>query len=104
VRWLRPDYPAPDAAAPVQDEAELAQQPAAAAATQAVAAAKAVWPRAMRDPVGAVRHHLAQQPHTTACLARQFKRQPHAKVAAVLDALESLGHVESDEATYPLPG
>lgn len=104
IRWLRPEYQNPSAAAaPEQSEAELDDTtdfesvPAVAAA-----AGKLTWPKQMREQVTAVRHALSQSPLPTDALAAQFKRSPKVAVQAVLDALEELGMVQQDADQYRL--
>ena len=57
---------------------------------------KAVWPKAMRDQVAAVRAALGSQPQSVEAIAAGFKRKPVAPVLAVLDALEALGLVRRE--------
>ena len=93
IRWLRPEYQAPDAG---QISANL---PAAATKTRTPAAAtsaagKQSWPKSVREQIEAVRSQLGAAPQTTDALATFFKRKPTKSVAQVLSALEGLGHVQ----------
>nr|MBP8175546.1 hypothetical protein [Sphaerotilus sp.] len=125
VRWLRPDYQNPGAAAalaasqsqaPSQLEAERGGGAAGTAGAEEgegaegeapaapVAAGKLAWPRSMREQVAAVRSALAHQPLTAEAIAARFKRAPRAAVLAVLEALEELGMVVGEEGAYRLQG
>ncbi|MFW6342844.1 MAG: class I SAM-dependent DNA methyltransferase, partial [Halothiobacillaceae bacterium] len=75
VRWLRPDYQAPEAAqGGIQTAADLQVDPAQAATV--TPAAKANWPRDMAGQVAAVRDALASGPQDCAQIAAGFKRRP----------------------------
>ena len=125
MRWLRPDYQNPGAAAalaasqslaPSQLEAELVGGAAGTSGAEEVegaegeapaapvAAGKLAWPRSMREQVAAVRSALAHQPLTAEAIATRFKRAPRAAVLAVLEALEELGMVECEDGAYRLQG
>ena len=94
VRWLRPDFQAPEAA---QTGAALESRPEAAAEAAAEPAKKPAWPKAMPEQVEAVRRALAIGPQTTEALAAHFKRKPAKSVAQVLAALEVLGQARQTE-------
>ena len=59
VRWLRPEYQAPDA---VQTEADLVEHPEAVVEVTAVPAQRPTWPKSMPDQVNAVRNLLVIGP------------------------------------------
>lgn len=104
IRWLRPEYQNPAAAAaPQQIEVELPDEenltPIAATAS-----GKLVWPKNMREQVSAVRTVLQKQNAPCESIAAQFKRSPTIAVKAVLDALEELGLVNRDGEIYQLRG
>jgi hypothetical protein len=84
VRWLRPEFQAGIAAAPVQREL-----PAPAAA----AAARQSWPRELPDQFKAVRNALAAEtaPAAAEQVASHFVRARRDRVAEVLETLVSLG-------------
>ncbi len=91
IRWLRPEFQAPQAArraAPTQVEMEVAAPVAAAQA-----AAKRAWPKALPEQVQAVRGALAAQgaPASSAQIARTFKGARAGRVDEVLMALAALG-------------
>ena len=109
VRWLRPAYQHPGSAAPGPQAAidtpdDATAEPAASAGTvgkpPTAAAAKAAWPKTMRDQIAAVLASLHPAPLTAAAVAATFKRSPMASVQAVLDALEDLGRVHQDAGLY----
>ncbi len=101
IRWLRPDYQAPDAApeqtqlAATNDDAEEATAGAATATTT-----KHPWPKTLQAQIRAIRAELTTTPMTAQALASRFKRNPEKSVQEVLDALQEIGVVteESGEA------
>ncbi|HBM84580.1 MAG TPA: SAM-dependent methyltransferase [Halieaceae bacterium] len=95
VRWLRPEYQAPDAAQLGADLAATESPEAVATAASQPAARKQAWPKSLRDQIEAVRGQLALAPQATDTLAAAYKRKPAKSVAQVLSALEGLGHIES---------
>ena len=102
IRWLRPEFQAPDAAAEA-DETTLGDQlQIAAKTTTAETAGKLIWPKVMQDQVRAVREQLAIAPMPIEGLAGQFKRKPIKSVQPVVDALESLGVVSLEAGLYRL--
>jgi hypothetical protein len=84
IRWLRPEFQAGIAAAPVQREMEVAP---------AVAAARQSWPRELPDQFKAVRDALASEgaPAAAEQVASRFVRARRDRVAEVLATLVSLG-------------
>lgn len=99
VRYLRPDYQAPDA---TQAGVELPGAAADEAAEKETAAAKPTWPKAMRDQITAVRGALSRAPMANEELASQFKNKPRKSVSVVVDALESLGMIVEEDGRYRL--
>ncbi len=99
VRWLRPEYQAPEAT-----QTTTAFERGADAPTKAPAepAKKPTWPKAMPDQVEAVRRLLAIGPQTADTLAGQFKRKPTKSINQVLGALEVLGQAWRDGDTWHL--
>jgi hypothetical protein len=96
IRWLRPEFQAPQGAATQTDlsgadVADDEEKPAAAPA------AKEAWPKALQEQVKVIRQHLSTVPMSAEALAERFKRKPVGNVQAVLDALEELGVVQADE-------
>jgi hypothetical protein len=91
IRWLRPEYQAPEA---TQTSAELSLETVERTAV-AKAQGKQVWPKTMPEQVAIIRTTLAKGPQTLDVLAAQFKRKPIKGVEQVLGALQVLGHAES---------
>jgi len=99
IRYIRPDYQAPEA---TQAGAKLADVAAAKATEIESSAAKPAWPKAMRDQITAVRSALGKAPMAQDELAGQFRNKPRKSVAAVVEALESLGMITRDGKRYRL--
>ena len=100
VRWLRPDFQAPEEVRrkPRQEAFEIAQAEPAAAPT-----AKTAWPKDMAAQVATLRRTLERQPGPidARTLARQFKNARHDRVRQILDSLVVLGHARQvDENRY----
>ncbi|WP_018866189.1 MULTISPECIES: DNA methyltransferase [unclassified Thioalkalivibrio] len=93
IRWLRPDYQAPEA---TQTTATLEAKPEAAADTPTEPAKKPTWPKSMPDQVEAVRRLLTIGPQTPEALATHFKRKPTKSITQVLAALQILGQATTD--------
>lgn len=88
IRWLRPEYQAPDA---VQTEVDIAPK-AAAAKTEAVTSkGKSTFPKAIPDQLRVLREALAGSSHTTESLAALFKRKPVKSVEEGLQSLVAVG-------------
>ncbi|MEC9305889.1 MAG: class I SAM-dependent DNA methyltransferase, partial [Pseudomonadota bacterium] len=94
VRWLRPDYQAPEEAAPTQKEL---QSTTAEASAPAADKTKTTWPKDLATQVTLLRDMLAQSPHSAESLAAQFKRKPLKGVNEVLSALAALGQAQQDD-------
>ncbi|WP_081136181.1 DNA methyltransferase [Halomonas sp. BC2] len=99
VRWLRPDYQAPEEAAPTQKEL---QSTTAEASAPAADKTKATWPKDLATQVTLLRDMLAQSPHSAESLAAQFKRKPLKGVNEVLSALAALGQAQQDDEHWRL--
>ncbi len=91
VRWLRPDYQAPESD---QTEAEFKADKTAAPDQAAAPVKKPTWPKDIPAQVEAVRRLLEIGPQTTEAIATHFKRKPLKGVTQVLAALEALGHAK----------
>ena len=103
IRWLRPEYQAPDES-PEQGKLDTGdkQQPAQTAAA-AASSKKPTWPKTLQAQIRAVREQLETAPMDAATLASQFKRKPEKAVTQVLDALADLGMVnQADNKTFSL--
>lgn len=98
VRWLRPEFQAPRAAAkPTQEELEIAPAEAKAAAPK-----KHPWPKALPEQVQAVRAALAARAHPAAAsdLARTFKGARTDRIEEVLATLAALGQARVSEGRF----
>lgn len=89
IRWLRPEYQAPDYRPPVEAADELALAGGAGVAEDNVIA----WPTALPEQVSAVRAVLTSAPAPLAAndIARAFRGKRAASVRPVLDALTNVG-------------
>ncbi|WP_253452418.1 DNA methyltransferase [Halomonas sp. Y3] len=97
VRWLRPDYQAPDA---TQIGAELATEQAKAPLAAAPAAkGKTTFPKSHPEQLKVLREALAERPHTVESLAELFKRKPRKSVEEGLLSLAAVGRAELEETT-----
>jgi len=88
VRWLRPDFQAPGAAAPVADRLDLGE-----AAPAPAGAIILPWPKTLPEQVSAVAQVLAGAgaPLSSRDIARAFAAKRAATVTPVLDALAAIG-------------
>ena len=99
VRWLRPDYQAPDAE---QQQANPEQTSLASNNTQpaespgAINIASITWPKTLQAQIQAIRTQLASTPMDASTLSARFKRKPHKAISEVLSALIDLGMVRLD--------
>ncbi len=93
IRWLRPDYQAPEA---TQTTATLEAKPEAAPETPTEPAQKPTSPKSMPEQVKAVRRLLAIGPQTPEALTTHFKRKPTKSLTGVHAALQILGQATTD--------
>jgi hypothetical protein len=93
VRWLRPDYQAPEA-----EQTTVAKEKITDGTTEVASepSKKPTWPKSMPDQVEAVRRLLAVGPQSADVLAGHFKRKPTKSINQVLAALQVLGQAEQD--------
>ncbi len=91
IRWLRPEYQAPQGTAMQTSFEETTDDDEAKPA--AAPAAKEAWPKPLQEQVRIVRQQLTHLPLSADSLADRFKRKPVQNVQSVLDALEELGMV-----------
>ena len=96
VRWLRPEYQAPDA---VQTEVNIAPKAALEKTEAATTKGKATFPKAIPDQLRALREALAERSHTTESLAELFKRKPRKSVEEGLQSLAAVGVAEYEPET-----
>lgn len=97
VRWLRPDYQAPDA---TQTGADLEQAEVAETAVAAPAEKKPTFPKDMAKQIEAIREALATGPQDTETLAARFKRKPVKAVTQVVNALAALGLIRDESGRW----
>lgn len=93
VRWLRPDYQAPDA---VQTEVDVAPKAAVEEKKASTSKGKGTFPKAIPDQLRVLREALAERSHTTESLAELFKRKPKKSVEEGLQSLAAVGIAEFD--------
>lgn len=93
IRWLRPEFQAPQDARPIQVEMEIGEPEMAAGAVQV---GRRPWPKSLPERVQAVRSALAAQSGAIAArdLAKEFKGTRGAQVETLLKALAALGHTQ----------
>ncbi len=96
VRWLRPEYQAPDEA-PEQARIEAGDEDQTAAPETVAPTKKLAWPKTLQARVRAVRDQLTTAPMDPATLAARYKRKPEKSVSQVLEALSELGMVRAEE-------
>lgn len=103
VRWLRPDYQAPDA---TQVDSELATDQVEAPKAVAVTKSKTAFPKSMPEQIRVLREALADRPHTTESMAELFKRKPRKSVEEGLQSLVAAGiaQYEEDSGTWYAAG
>ena len=88
VRWLRPEFQAPGAVAPVSGTLDLGDAPAGPTGATILP-----WPKSLPDQVSAVAQLLAGAgaPMSSREVARAFAAKRQATVTPVLDALAAIG-------------
>lgn len=98
VRWLRPEFQAPDVVPPEARQEAIDLGEVAPAVAAVAPAKKPAWPKDLPAQVQAVRGALAAQPMPVGAeaLARTFTRARTARVAEVLQTLAALGQVQGD--------
>ncbi|PPI83055.1 SAM-dependent methyltransferase [Marinobacter maroccanus] len=96
VRWLRPEYQAPDA---IQTEVDIAPKAAASKMEAVTSKSKAAFPKAIPDQLRVLREALAERSHTTESLAELFKRKPIKSVEEGLQSLVAVGVAEYEAST-----
>ena len=105
IRWLRPEYQAPEQT-PEQSELATGDKDAAPASRHpgpdpGASAKKQIWPKTLQAQIRAVRNQLETAPMDAAALAANFKRKPEKSVTQVLEALTELGMVrQTDSGQY----
>jgi len=98
VRWLRPDYQAPDSEQ-TSSKLDLDDD---ATETAEVATTSQNWPKSMPEQVTVIRDLLATAPRSLEALAAQFKRKPVKSIEPVLAAMQVLGHARLSDGQWRL--
>jgi hypothetical protein len=98
IRWLRPDFQAPNATA-AQQQTDTSTDVEDADAAIPVVATKLIWPKVMQDQVKVVRELLAAAAMSADALTAQFKQKPKG-VQEVVDTLVALGMVREEQGVY----
>lgn len=97
VRWLRPDYQAPEA---TQVSAELTTEQAEATTAAAPATkGKMAFPKSLPEQLKLLRETLAERPHTVESLSELFKRKPRKSVEEGLLSLAAVRLAEYEKET-----
>jgi len=100
IRWLRPEYQAPEEAAAEQGQLETTTGDAdtdKATKRPSDKTTKLSWPKTLQAQIRAVRDQLETAPMDPGTLAGHYKRKPEKSVTQVLEALTELGMVSPDE-------
>ena len=99
IRWLRPDYQAPEESTTqgelATEQAEASNQPTSKQANQPTK--KFAWPKTLQAQVRTIRDQLSTAPMDPTTLASHYKRKPEKSVTQVLEALRELGMVSTDK-------
>jgi hypothetical protein len=106
IRWLRPDYQNPTAAAaPQQAEAEPETEGETVAAP-AAKAKKLAWPKGMREQIATLRSTLGSEALSLEDLTARFTapQKTTPLIADALAALEELGMAYQEEGRYRFAG
>jgi len=99
VRWLRPEYQAPNE---VQQAADLPLEEKATRVAETVATGKQPWPKTIPEQVEVVQAILAVGPQPEEAIISRFKRKPAKAVNQVLNALQVLGRARDDGGQWSL--
>lgn len=98
VRWLRPNYQAPDAE---QSHIGIIEDEFSSNTEKKSVVKKLTWPKDIHDQINVLLDSLTT-PTTAENIAERFKRKPLKHVEAVLDALETLGKAQKEEELWSL--
>lgn len=97
IRWLRPEYQAPDA---VQQEADIALTESAVSQPKAAATkGKATFPKTLPEQLKVLREALSASSYTVDNLADSFKQKPKKSIEEGLQSLAALGIAELQAST-----
>ena len=99
IRWLRPDYQAPEESA---QQGELATDQPEATPDKTTKrptdkTTKLPWPKTLQAQISSVRNQLSAAPMNAQSLAAHYKRNPEKWVTQVLEALAEIGMVEKEK-------
>lgn len=105
IRWLRPDFQAPDkqASTPLSQQEDLALADDNSSQSEVegnTPAAKRDWPKLLRDQIKIVREELIIAPRSVKALAVLFKRSKIPDIENVLDGMVELGAITTDGQVY----
>lgn len=106
IRWLRPDFQAPDkqASTPLSQQEDLALADDDSSSQSEVEGntptAKRDWPKLLRDQIKIVREELIIAPRSVKALAVLFKRSKIPDIENVLDGMVELGAITTDGQVY----
>lgn len=97
IRWLRPEYQAPDA---VQQEADITfTEDAVSQPKAAEAKGKATFPKTLPEQLKVLRETLSENSYTIDGLADSFKQRPKKSIEEGLQSLAALGIAELQAST-----
>ncbi len=91
IRWLRPEFQAPDRM-PSQTQIDTTTQKIETEITTTTTD-KITWPKELQSQIKVIRDQLGATPMTSDQLASQFRRKPVKGVQKILDALTDLGMI-----------
>ncbi|MHB1322558.1 MAG: class I SAM-dependent DNA methyltransferase [Acidithiobacillus ferrivorans] len=98
IRWLRPDYQAPDR----DVTSSTGTLDLGDSETSGVVAQKPAWPSNLAEQIEVVRRQLAVGPASTDALTARFKRRPTKALTQVLTALHTLGFITHEAERWRL--
>lgn len=106
IRWLRPDFQAPDkqASAPLSQQEDLTLADDDTLSLSEVKGstptAKLDWPKLLSEQIPIIREQLLHAPHSVKALAALFKRSKIQDIENVLGGMMALGAVTLDGDVY----
>ena len=106
IRWLRPDFQAPDkqASAPLSQQEDLTladdDTRSLSEVKGSTPTAKLDWPKLLSEQIPIIREQLLHAPHSVKALAALFKRSKIQDIENVLGGMMALGAVTLDGDVY----
>jgi hypothetical protein len=94
IRWLRPEYQAPDT---IQSEADVAIADANNVKVVSIAKGKMTFPKSLPEQLRVLREALTERSYTVDSLADEFKRKPKKSIEECLQSLLAVGVAEFDQ-------